>query len=167
MKGQISFVEFLVALLIFAIFVGYFSFRLLTYVPYYLNELKKERANSEAYQISEILVNDVGNPANWDDLPFDQVKSLGLSDESINKTNVLSFSKIDKLNSQCQADYASVKNLLQTDYDFSIYILNSETGVMLMSCQPSELIARNLNITVRRMISFNSGDYGELLLQVW
>ena len=167
MKGQVSFVEYLVALLIFATFIGYFSFRLLLYIPYYLNELKTERINSEAFQISEILVNDVGNPANWDKIPFNQVKSLGLSDESLNKTNVLSLNKISKLDSECQLNYENIRKLLDTNYDFSIYLLNSKTGQMLISCKPSQVKLRAVNITIRRIVSFSSGDYGELLLQVW
>lgn len=62
MKAQISFVEFIIAFSIFSVFVAYLFFRLLSFMPAYLNEIRSERVRSEAYQISELLINDPGEP---------------------------------------------------------------------------------------------------------
>lgn len=65
MKGQISFVEYLAALTIFITSVLYIAFQLISFIPQYLNQVNDERVRIDAYQISELLANDPGNPINW------------------------------------------------------------------------------------------------------
>jgi len=65
MKGQISFVEYIVSITIFITFAVFFFYNLLSFMPTYLNEIRNERVRSEAYQISELLINDLGEPVNW------------------------------------------------------------------------------------------------------
>jgi hypothetical protein len=64
MKGQFS-VEYIVSMTIFIGFVTYIIFSIWRFIPNYLSELRNERIRSEAYQISELLINDPGEPMDW------------------------------------------------------------------------------------------------------
>ncbi|MEM7826521.1 MAG: hypothetical protein QW451_02750, partial [Candidatus Aenigmatarchaeota archaeon] len=97
MKSQISFVEFITSMLIFSSFVTYFSIHSLSSASSYLAEIKMERLRSEAYQISELLINDPGEPLNWNVINFANVRRIGLLDHTQNKTNLLSKAKLDRL----------------------------------------------------------------------
>ncbi len=164
MKGQFS-VEQLISLSIFITFVAYFFFQFLNLRPVYLREVKNERIRSEAYQISELLINDPGYPVNWNLNPA-LTQRTGLSDQNVNKTNFLSSNKIDVFNSQCGTDYNKVKKWIGSDYDFSIFLTDKSTGILRISCYPSKVIAKGINVTVRRVVAFDS-SYGELILQMW
>ena len=167
MKAQISFVEYLVAFLIFITFIGYFSIQILKFVPEYLNQIRSERIRSEAYQISEILINDPGFPANWDTNPIN-VQRLGFSDETKNITNFLSIDKLRLFGGGCPGPgYNTVKELIASDFDFSImFIEKSPTETVWVNCHPEAIIRSPINTTVRRIFYFDSG-YGELIVQMW
>jgi hypothetical protein len=165
MKAQISFVEFLTALAIFLASVTYISFQISTFIPNYLNEVKAERMRSEAFQLSELLINDPGNPANWYTLNLNNVVRLGLSDEKENKTNLLSYNKILKFNETCNSNYPEVKKKLGLDYDFSL-VLKEGTSEKINCSIP---ITRKYT-TIRRIVAYrdnNQVKYGEMILQVW
>lgn len=167
MKGQISFVEYLVAFVIFVVFIGYFSLQIIKYVPEYLNQIRSERVRSEAYQISEILVNDPGYPLSWTVLT---VQRLGLSDETRNLTNFLSLNKINAIGdgtNLCKPGYDNVKKWLASEFDFSITLTRkSPSEIVLIDCRPSVTAVRAINTTIRRIVSFDS-SYGELIVQMW
>lgn len=169
MKAQISFVEYLVAFVIFITFVGYFALQILKFVPEYLNQIRSERVRAEAYQISEILVNDPGYPISWN---IGNVQRLGLSDETKNLTNFLSANKINAVGDEmnpCKPGYDNIKKWLAAyDFDFSITLTrkSSTTEAILINCRPLATAARATNTTIRRTFSFDSG-YGELIVQMW
>jgi len=167
MKAQISFVEFLTSMVIFITFVGYFSLQVLIFIPSYIDNIKGERLRSEAFQVSELLINDPGQPLDWD-VNFANATRIGLLDQTENKTNLLSGSKISTFNSTCQLSYSSVKNLMGIDNDFSLILISgSETKI---SCNPPVITTRQIQVTIRRVIAFNEGGtikYGELILQMW
>ena len=138
MKGQVSF-EYFVALMIFITFILFVALQLISKSMPYRRESKYSTLLSEAYQISEILINDPGEPINWDS---SNVKRIGLLDETKNRTGLLSRSKIDKL---AKMNYQSVANGLGIDtskYRFSIIIWNS-TSVMVnvTNASTSETVA--------------------------
>jgi hypothetical protein len=165
MKAQISFVEYLVAFVIFVTFVGYFSIQIMKFVPEYLNQIRDERIRSEAYQISEILIDDPGDPVNWNS--FGDVKRFGLSDETKNLTNVLSSNKVSSFGGGCTPGYDKIKELLSSDFDFSITLIQkSPSETILINCRPAVVAVRAINTTIRRTVSFGSG-YGELIVQMW
>jgi len=64
MKAQISY-EYYFSLVLFVIFVLYVVFYVISTVPSYTREIKSQLLMSEAYQISELLVNDPGEPYSW------------------------------------------------------------------------------------------------------
>jgi hypothetical protein len=168
MKGQISFVEFLVTMAIFITFVGYFSFQLTSFFPIYLNEVRNERVRSEIYQLSEILMNDPGDPANWRDSTSDSVKRIGLSNENFNKTNYLSLTKITNFNLNCPTNYETIRSKLGSQLDFSVILFERyPTDQKLIECKPPVTTIRAINSTIRRIVYFDSGGYGELIIQMW
>ena len=178
MKAQISFVEFITALTIFIASVTYISFQISTFIPKYLNEVKAERVRSEAFQLSELLINDPGDPANWYAFNFNNVIRLGLSDERENKTNFLSQNKISKFNEFC-SNYLEVKKKLGLDYDFYLILKDGETGEEKINCCASKIDCSILDqtlgltqtrATITRIVAYienNQVKYGEMILQVW
>jgi hypothetical protein len=132
-----------------------------------LTETRNERIRSEAYQLSEVLMNDPGDPIDWYNKPFDSIIRLGLSNESFNKTNYLSLTKIASFNSSCSADYDAVKSRLGSPFDFSIFLFERfPTDQKLIECKPSVFTVRAINSTLRRIVYFYYG-YGELIIQMW
>jgi hypothetical protein len=166
MKAQISFVEFLVAIIIFLSSVTYIAFQISSLIPNYINEIKAERMRSEAFQLSELLINDPGNPANWYQ-DFDHAERLGLSDETRNKTNLLSGDKISKFNETCFSSYLEVKKKLGIDYNFSLVLKDGKTGKIKINCSVP-ILPRYTRIT--RIVAYTENNeikYGEMVLQAW
>jgi len=166
-KGQFSY-DYFISMIIFILFVAYIAFQIMALRPAYLREVRNEILRSESYQLSDLLVNDPGEPLNWD---VASVKRIGLSNE-INKTNYLSVAKIVKLASLCpQAGYStSFPQLFGVDkkYQFSIIVKNITSGLPLADCHPSSIIAaRAINTSIKRVVVLDSGEYGEVTVQMW
>jgi hypothetical protein len=174
MKGQISFVEYLAALTLFIISVTYIAFQLIGFIPSYLNTVSEERARIDTYQISELLVNDPGNPINW--YSSSSILRMGLSNESLNATNFLSLQKIQSLNNYCNAKggYDNVRRNISAIRNFTIILFNrTKTSgqcvpapfCVLINCTPSEPYSSLITVSVRRIISIDSNDIGELIVE--
>lgn len=166
MKGQISFVEYLVSMVVFIVFVSYIFLSISDFIPSYLNEIKKERMKSEVYQVSELLINDPGEPKNWNAVGDGQIKRIGLSDENSDKTNFLSASKVNALRTKC-ANYDSVRDWLGVENQFSLLIVDKTGSVEAVDCHPTTYVTRGLNVSIRRTVAFSNMGYGELVLQMW
>lgn len=164
MRGQISFVEFLVAMVIFISIASYIFFTLIRFIPQYLGEARNERIRVEAYQLTELLVNDPGEPTNWDRTT---VIRPGLLDETQNKTNLLSSNKINVFNTNCKANFNNVKNQLGSDFDFSILLVDRSDGSLKINCRPERTDIRVINISIRRVVAISPSGFGELILQMW
>lgn len=164
-KAQLS-IEYFVSLVLFVMFVAYLIFQLMTFTPQYLNEIKTESLRSEAYQISELLINDPGEPANWQTAADSSIRRIGLLDDSRNKTNLLSQNKVDALRSKC-SNYDNVKKWIDTENQFSLLIVDKTGIVQTVDCGPTVVTMRITNVTIRRTVAFNSGGYGELILNLW
>lgn len=172
MKAQISFVEYIVAFSIFITFVAYIFFRLLNLTPTYLEEIKNELIVSEAYQISELLINDYGKPINWNSR---NVERIGLSDHSRNRTNFLSVDKINELKTLCDiGNFDKVRASLDVykEYQFKIILSDKLKKFFqdVIVCQPSEMIPSRTVKKIKRFVAFTDGvdvSYGELIVQVW
>lgn len=165
MKAQISFVEFLTSMIIFVGFVAYFSLFTLSSVSSYLAEIRMERLRVEAYQLSELLMNDPGEPLNWN-TNFLNAKRPGLLDHTQNKTNLLSKSKIDEFRLRCQLNYESVKSKLGTDLNFLI-VLRLEGSEAV--CSPP-IVPEKSKGSIARVFAYLDGaeiKYGEMVVNVW
>jgi len=168
-KGQFSY-DYFISLIVFILAVIYIIFQIIAMKPAYLNEIRNEILRSETYQVSEMLVNDAGQPQNWD---TENVKRLGLSSD-VNKTNYLSAIKIARLGSLCpQAGYdSSFMRLLGVDqkYQLSIIVKNTTpcSSAVLVDCHPSsQIAARTVNTSVKRIVGIDAGCYGEVTVQMW
>lgn len=165
MKAQISFVEFLTAMTIFLGAVTFITFQVSSFLPKYLNEVKSQRLMSEIFQISELLINDPGYPVDWYKLKFENVGKIGLSDETRNKTNLVSAVKLKSFFSNC----SKVGEKLILDHNLEI-IFKNITGSLKGNCYISKTQTRGFNITISRVIAYtdvNEIKYGELILRVW
>jgi len=173
MKGQISFVEYLAALTLFVISVTYIAFQLVSSVPSYLNEVNDERMRIDIYQISELLVNDPGNPINW--YSSSPILRMGLSNESSNVTNFLSLKKIQAFNTYCaNGGYDNIKRNISAIGNFSILLFNrTKTSgpcvpsplCVLISCTPGVPYSSLTTNSMRRTVAIDSNDIGELIVQ--
>jgi hypothetical protein len=171
MKAQFS-IDYYVALIIFILLTTYISFQVLAFSPLYTKEINSQRLKSEAFQISEILINDAGQPVNWENVDENSIKRIGLSNESLNYTNFLSTKKILTLasligNPCSQLGYEKIKSWLGIQDSFSFSLINKTSGTTILSCSPEQRVARELVANISRVVAFDSGDYGILNLEVW
>jgi hypothetical protein len=158
MKTQVGFEQF-AALSLFVVSVLFLIYELISYYPNYINEIRRQALLVEAYKISELLINDVGEPANWNSL---NVKRIGLLDESLNTTNVVSILKVSYANDICNSDYNRFKTLLdlKNDINFVVYL----EGNLIANCSKAvgEKIAK-----MSRIISFSNKSYGEIVIWLY
>lgn len=171
MKGQFS-VDYYVSIILFVLFVVYILFQLTRFLPTYIDEIKDQRIRTEAYQISELLINDPGYPGDWENLGESQradIKRIGLSNTTQNKTNLISVKKINSLNSLCGSvnGYNILRGAIGTDYQLSIILVDKTTGGILVNCIPPEQLVRATRVDFRRIVSTGQNSYGELILQLW
>lgn len=165
MKGQLSF-DFYIGLIVFVTFVAYLIFEVMKITPTYLDKMREQRLYAEAYQISELLINDQGEPINWN--VVGGTKRLGLSDSSRNVTNYISLSKAAAFNNICNSDYTTTKALLgiPDNYQFSVYLVSKVDSTVPISCKSPQAIGRVRIVNMTRTVGFSSG-YGELILLLW
>ena len=174
MKGQLT-LEFFITMIFFVIFVFYIYQKFATNIPIFIDEIKKEDIRSKAFQISEVLINDPGHPADW---TLGNVERVGLSDENYNKTNLISIDKIADLDDICSGmgghDYGDLQDYLAIYEPFSIYIfdIDQSTGARaeLGSCEPPQGTYRIMNATVRRITAYSDAfgitGLAEVIVQV-
>lgn len=149
---------------VFVIVLGYLSLQLFQVVPANTNLLKVEAIRIDAYQISEILVNDGGSPNDWNTKQINQIQRLGLLDTTQNKTNLLSSQKIAQFKTICNNNFNDVKNLLDIQNDFSISFVNYLTSDKWV-CKSNGKSSTSFNIT--RIVSIDGNALGEVTVQVW
>ncbi len=165
MKAQIS-IEYIISVIVFILFATYIFFRVIVYPAAYLNEINTQRLKSEAYQISELLVNDPGEPLDWN-TDTASAKRVGLLDHAQNKTNFLSMDKIAEFNNTCKTHYDEIKRLISTDYQFSIFLNSSGTPpTRLINCSFPGSVVKPVKFEVSRIVAFDS-TYGELIVELW
>lgn len=169
-KGQIN-VEYIVSLTVYITLATYIAFQLSQQTPVYLRAVREEYVKSETYQLSELLINDVGYPEDWNTLwpssPSD-IKRVGLSGGV--KTNLVSVDKIDALDDICSSDYDNLVEMLGIDvddYQISVFVKDTTNDVILLDCSPTVITTGQSVESIRRIVALDSGDYGELIIQTW
>jgi hypothetical protein len=167
MKAQVSF-EYYLSLTLFVLFVAYIVFQVVATVPIYKRQMKSELLMSEAYQLSELLVNDEGEPPAWSSVPA--AKRIGLANRT-NATNLVSFEKIRALNNSCRTSegYTNVSIKLGVDnfYQFNISILDLNSGQLLVACYPRPMISRETVKTITRLAALDVGSYVSITVSMW
>lgn len=168
-KAQLSF-DFYFALVVFVVFISSVFFKLITFFPFYSSEITNQIIRSEAYQISEILINDVGYPGNWydgDKVSITDIKRLGLSDEIKNKTNILSTSKITAFDTLCKTEgHDKILELLDIKDGFWVLLKRIDPPGVLIECSQEESVTK-ARADITRIVAFDDGSFGELRLSVW
>jgi hypothetical protein len=101
--------------------------------------------------------------------PTVEIKRIGLSDESMNKTNLLSTAKIQSFNNFCSTNYQLVANQLgiTEDYQFEVFITDLTSNTLLASCSPPTRISRGKVAEVTRIAALDSGSYVRIIVRVW
>jgi hypothetical protein len=168
-KGMFN-VEYVAVLIIFIAFSAYFTFRLTGQRPAYVREVRKEIFRSENYLLSEVLINDIGEPSNWNTLVGGagqgNIRRLGLLDQSENLTNRLSRAKVIALYTLCNnSGYGTVRGMMGANHNFSITVEDSSTGTLLANCTSAanpEALA-----TIKRIVAFDNGGWGYVQIQSW
>jgi len=163
MKAQLT-IEYYISLTIFILFIAYLFFQVIKISPQFLRELQAERLKSESYQISELLINDPGEPINWPSQA--NIKRVGLS-SNLNKANLLSGEKITAFQSKCNSDYENIRKLIGTEYYFSLDLIDKTSGVKLISCNPPISVIKKMKSSISRIVALDSNKFGELTLQLW
>ena len=169
-KGQFS-IEFYFSLIVFVFLVLYLFFQMFSLTPAYTRAVNEQRSRSEAYQLSEILVNDAGLPTDWQDLigtaREPEIKRLGFSAPAQNRTNFLAAEKFVPFNDLCNQFYDKAKSWLGlTSDNFLVSLTDVPNSQVLINCLPS-VPPKAEKARVERLVAFDSGSYGLLVLEVW
>jgi len=172
-KGQIN-IEYIVSMTLFITIAIYFALQVMQRTPAYIRASRTEYLQSEAYQISELIINNAGEPSNWETVWQSSPQSvfrLGLS--SGQKVNLLSTAKIQMIGTACSSApnyYGNVQSRLgidPQDYQISIFIKDAVSGATLLDCMPTSITSRQSVVTFKRTVALDSGNYGELTIQAW
>ena len=147
-------------------------------IPSFVQEVEKEEVRSKVYQLSELLINDPGEPDDWDVNP--PIERIGLSDQNTNKPNLISKSKIDKLNNtfdcSVDAEYDELQDLFALNRQFSINISDIDqtngqrTELFVCMPRPGRIRRTGIESKVTRITAYNdSGDIklAEVIVKVW
>ncbi len=171
-KAQLT-IQYLASFIFFVGLVVLIYLSYSTNIPRFVEEVNKENTRSKAYQLSEVLVNDPGQPIDWNNLPKTQIKRIGLSDHTTNKTNLILKSKIDKFHDfDCYTNFKEVQDKLSLNRSFSIFIFNiTDNGNrdLLYNCSPLVFPKTGINATVKRITAMNNSgkiELAEIIVQM-
>ncbi len=162
--------DFYVALIVFLGVLAYVSFQLFQTVPATYTNVKEESLRIDAYQLSELLVNDGGYPLDWDTRPLAEIKRIGLSDSTKSITNYLSRSKIDRLKTICETPtgYQDVKNILDIQNEMSITFIEHTLPVDSMwICKSSLPSNKKTAFNVSRTVTIDGTAFAEIIVEAW
>lgn len=172
-KGVFN-IEYFVVMTIFLMFSLYFAIRLVQMYPRYLRSIKEEILRSDSYRLSEILINNDGEPGNWTLYGFDDWKRFGLSNETSIMPNYLSLTKIVLFNDSCKDGvvvsdgYGFVKEKVGANHDFTITInASAVSGVepVFMRCDGSMPTTGTVAV-IRRIIAVDNGQLGVVTVEM-
>ena len=167
-KAQIS-LEYFVSLLIFVSLLTFVIFELRVITPDYLREVKTQTLRLETFQISELLINDAGEPDDWDERPPPETLRVGLS--NLNSQDEISIAKIVELDSRCKSagGYQNLYDWLGMQNQFYLAI-QDENGYLLNTradCPPVPIIGRPTVMLITRVVTLDTGNFANLTLTVW
>ena len=176
MKAQLT-IQYLASFIFFIGLVIYVYFAYSANIPQFIEEVDKEDVRSKAYQLSEVLINDPGQPMNWNSASLGSIKRIGFSDQNTNKTNLISYDKLDKFKEEfgdCTAlsNFTKVQNRLALSKFFSFYVFNiTDDGErqILARCVPPVFPKTAINATVKRITAWNQSGViklAEIIVQM-
>ncbi|MBI2005343.1 MAG: hypothetical protein HYS80_01115 [Candidatus Aenigmarchaeota archaeon] len=168
-KAQLS-ADFYVALLVFLGFLAYITFQLFQIAPASSSDVREESIRIEAYQISELLVNDIGHPLDWEAKSLAEIQRIGLSDSAKNITNYLLRAKVDQLKNICETPtgYQDVKNILDIQDEMSItFIEHALPSDIIWACTSPTPTNKENAFNISRTVSIGDTAFAEVIVEVW
>ncbi len=159
MKGQLT-VEYLISFLVFIGLIAYIYLSYSANIPSFMQEVKKEDIRSKAIQLSEVLINNLGEPPNWNSTSLNSdIKRIGLLDHNSNKQNLISRDKVNKLDSDfnCNINYEELQKKLAMNKTFSLIISRIDDDgdrTPLYTCTPP-FVTGMINVTIVRVVALN------------
>jgi hypothetical protein len=155
--------EYLISFIVFIGLIGYIYISYSSNIPAYLLDVRKETRRSRTYQLSELLINTPGEPENWYQLTIDQIKRIGLLDENLNRQNLISYNKTERLDEDfscsTEASYNQLRKKLGMENEyFSIIISEIDSNGdrnLLYACISPSTVVGPVNTTVTRIVTFN------------
>ncbi len=159
MKGQIN-IESISSLIVFVLISSYLYLSLSSLRSDYYRYVDEQEVYSLAVSMSELIINNMGVPPNWNDTQQLIVVGAAYS----NKTNLISLDKLQKL---CE-DYEWLKDKLELDkFDFNITLTNLETGETVINCGKAPV--RNAVRVERIVAAVNNTTMfvSKFVIQVW
>ncbi len=169
LKGQLT-VQYLASFIFFIGLVIYIYFAFSANLPAFIDEVRKEDTRSKAFQLSEILLNDPGEPKDWWKSTIPNIKRVGLSDENSNKQNVINFNKVINLSisSLCNPTSFTIAQKLALNRPFSISIFNISQidgqRNLITQCISPIFPKTIINSTIKRITTLNNTQTGRLEL---
>jgi len=160
MKAQLT-IQYLISIIVFIGLITYIYISYSANIPAYIQEVRKEATRSKAYQLSELLINDPGEPKNWNQSSsVNEIKRIGLLDQSSNRQNLISWNKTEKLT---ELTYEQIQERLALEGEqFSIIISkirDDGSREILCAISPPVSEERVINITITRIIVINDTRY--------
>lgn len=166
MKGQTS-VEYYISITVFLFFIALIIARTAGVVPEYTNQVKIQELRSEAYALSEILLNNPGIPGDWESFPPEAVTRFGLASGDT-KLNLLSSSKLSALRAICSNPNLmdEMRESMNAKFRFSIIFTNRVSGDTFSCEDVVTPISTAERASISRVAAIDNGQYGELIVQV-
>jgi hypothetical protein len=165
-KGIVD-IEFMVSIIVFLTVLTYVTFAVINLLPRLHQESFDQDIKSKVFQISELLMFNEGEPADWQTKPLlDDVKRFGFSSGGNYSMDV---SKITKFDQYCSANYAKVKDLLGLDYTNDILVDIKIVGNGAISqCHPLAISTVRTVTTIVRLglDSSNSNNVIEMTVSI-
>jgi hypothetical protein len=132
MKG-IADVEFILSTMIFLGIITFVTFSIVSNVPGLRDSSMRETLHVRAYEVSQLLLFDQGEPSDWYTAPA-SVKRMGLS--RTNDRYALDKRKIAAMQTICSTDYRTIRAAFGDKiFDMRLNITDS-AGNQLLSCGP-------------------------------
>jgi len=151
MFGQVR-VEFVFGIVIFSIIIIFIITQTNTLFSSLLIDSKNDILKAKSINVITILVEDGGDPPNWQTLSFNNVNRVGLANQPYN----LSKSKINRLNSEC--DLLNKTEL--RNYRLKVF---NETHLIVFC--GSESLEPPKSVSLRYVYVDNG--FGNVSLEVW
>src|SRR5207253_305535 len=151
-----------IVLILFIATVTYTFITVASFLPKYLEEVRSQRLRTEVYQVSQLLLNNPGDPVNWEtgNLDINNINRVGLLVNGSDSTNVLGRTKLFSFNTLCGngVNYQNLKSKFALDFDFSIVLnftsLSGQSSTF--TCEPTIAATGRVNVTLTRIFATES-----------
>jgi len=143
-KSQISTIDVLVAVFIFAVVFTIIMINWHNYSVKLTNKLEREVILSQAIEITDVLVKTQGAPTNWNRTNVELI-GLASSDRKISEEKVQEF---------CNITYNTTKQIFGLLYDYDFHIESYSTDIFSEGSWSEEIMCgKAVGTDVRKVVS--------------